>query len=103
MAGIAVVLLQILIAIAAQTHLAGDGSAFLYWLMTDPRTMAWAPDRKVAHLITQFPIVLALRGGVTDGGVLSRILGIGFYFPIVVSLFACLWIAKNDIKFMLFP
>src|SRR5688500_17103112 len=68
---------QVVLMIAAQLHLYGDGSAYLYWLLGSRRPLHIAFSRVFANIVTELPAVLALRAGVTDIGIVSSLLGAG--------------------------
>ena len=94
---------QVILMIAAQVHLYGDGSAYLYWLLRSRRPLEIAFSRDFATIVTELPAVLALRAGVTDIGTVSRLLGAGLYLPLIASLGLCLWIARERPELVLFP
>src|SRR5688500_125175 len=94
---------QVMLMIAAQVHLFGDGSAYLYWLLGNRRPLEIAFSRNFASIVTQLPMVLALRAGVTDIGIASSLLGAGLYLPLIASLGLCIWIARERPELVLFP
>lgn len=100
---LAIITLQAAVLIAAQVHLFGDGSAYLYWLLGKRRPLAFAFSRQFATLVTELPVAIGMRLGIRDLGVLSRLFGAGLYLPLVVSLGLCLWIARDRVELMLFP
>jgi hypothetical protein len=94
---------QVILMIAAQVHLFGDGSAYLYWLLGNRRALEIAFSRNFASIVTQLPVVVALRAGVTDIGIASSLLGAGLYLPLIASLGLCIWIARERPELVLFP
>ena len=102
-ATVGMITVQVILMIAAQAHLFGDGSAYLYWLLGSRRPLEIAFSRNFANIVTELPVVLALRAGVTDIGIVSSLLGAGLYLPLIVSLGLCLWIARESPELVLFP
>lgn len=98
-----IVTVQAVLLIVEQVQLYGDGSAYLYWLLRSRRPLAFAANRRFANLVTEIPVVFALRAGLTDVGVASRLFGAGVYLPLIVSLGLCIWLARERLELMLFP
>ena len=98
-----IVTVQAVLLIVEQVQLYGDGSAYLFWLLRSRRPLGFAINRRFANLVTEIPVVLALRAGVTDVGVASRLFGAGVYLPLIVSLGLCIWLARERLALMLFP
>lgn len=98
-----IVTVQAVMLIVEQVQLYGDGSAYLYWLLRSRRPLSFAANRRFANLVTEIPVVLALRAGLTDVGVASRLFGAGVYLPLIVSLGLCIWLARERIELVLFP
>ena len=97
------VTVQAVLLIVEQVQLYGDGSAYLFWLLRSRRPLSFAANRQFANLVTEIPVVLALRAGLTDISVSSRLFGGGVYLPLIVSLGLCIWFARERVELMLFP
>lgn len=95
--------LQAVVLIAVQAHLFADGAFYLYWLLDARRPMDFDAGRHFTHLVTQWPLVLAMRAGVTEVGAISRLLGAMWYGPMLAALALCAWIARRRPELLLFP
>lgn len=63
-----------------------DGSFVLWWILKNQNFFTY-DSRIVAHLVTQFPIVVGTQAGITDVSTLTILLGIG-----VIGLPTGLWV-----------
>jgi hypothetical protein len=93
-------------AIAVQRPFFADGAHYFLKLLEE-KSFIYGDDfaRHFAHYATQFIMVILIRiFHVTDLDVLSAAFGFGLYFPQIISLAICYFIAKKrDINVMVFP
>src|SRR4026208_2195338 len=68
---------QVILMVAAQVILYGDGSGYFYWLLRYRGPLTFALHRSFALFVTEVPVVIGLHTGVTDVGILSRLFGAG--------------------------
>jgi len=94
---------RLIVAIICRVHLYNDGGPYLWRLMASPRPMSWDYSRRFAHLITQLPVVAAIHTGVRGVGALSLIQGVGLQLPFLAGFLVCLWIARRQPRYALFP
>ena len=85
-------------------HLSADGVNYFCFILDnrDFTHISWS--RQFATYLTEWPLVLGVRSGITDIPILSRLFAIGLYFPYVVSFAACIYAVRgenNDL--LLFP
>jgi hypothetical protein len=79
------------LAIAFHQHFYADGAFFFAQLVEHGRVAVAGhnPARYLNHLITQFPTVFALKAGISDPAILSRIYGSNLYYtPFFCYLFS---------------
>ena len=70
---------------AADTYFASDGSFYFAIILDNATFTNSAPSRAHAEFLTQWPLVLAVRSGVTDLATLERVFGFGIWFPWMLS------------------
>lgn len=81
-----------------------DGSAFLLNLMERDEFFFPNPPRRVAHFLQQLPVVLAMRLGVSDAGLLGQLLGLAMHLVPLALVAACYWLPPRGKKaYFLFP
>jgi hypothetical protein len=97
------IIARLIVAIVCRTHLYNDGGPYLWRLMASPRPMSWDYSRRFAHLITQLPVVAAIHTGVRGVGALSLIQGVGLQLPFLAGFLVCLWIARRQPQYAVFP
>ena len=73
-----------------------DGAFYLFALLNDPSVTAWAWTRDGANVITQVPVILAMRAGVSDIAWLARIYGAALYAPPLLAYAATTWLSRRD-------
>ena len=82
------------IGFSADTYFASDGSFYFAIILDNATFTNVAPSRAHAEYLTQWPLVLAVRSGVTDLYALEIFFGLGVWFPWILSfalsLYACL-------------
>lgn len=80
------------IGFSADTYFGSDGSFYFAIILDNATFTNIAPSRAHAEFLTQWTLVLAVRSGVTDLGLLEVIFGLGIWFPwvlgFVISLYA---------------
>ena len=73
------------IGFAADTYFASDGSFYFSIILDNATFTGVAPSRAHAEYLTQWPLVLAVRSGVTDLETLEIFFGFGIWFPWILS------------------
>lgn len=77
---------------AFDTYFASDGCYYFAIILDNARFTEIAPSRAHAEYLSQWPLVLGVRSGVTDLAVLEFLFGLGLWFPwflgFVISLYA---------------
>lgn len=85
-------------------HLALDGVGYFVHILEqqDFAEVAWS--RRFTEYLSEWPLVLAVRLGVTDISALIKVFAIGIYFPYLLSFILCWWAVRDDNKSLLwFP
>src|SRR5215470_10436057 len=85
-------------AILAERGFAGDGSHYFLAQLQRPRVYSPEVSRWAANLLTEWPMLLAMRAGVTDIRTLSWLFGFGLYFPSVATMVLSWWLLPPDRK-----
>ncbi len=80
---------------SADTYFASDGSFYFAIILDNGTFTNIAPSRAHAEFLTQWPLVLAVRSGVTDLATLERIFGLGIWFPWVLSFGISLYATRE--------
>ena len=84
---------------------AGDGAYYFSTILDRSRlfaTFAWS--RFHANVAAQWPLVLAVRLGITDPGLLRFVFAVGLYFPFALSFLLCAYALRGqDRAALLFP
>lgn len=83
------------IGFAADTYFASDGSFYFAIILDNATFTNIAPSRAHAEFLTQWPLVMAVRSGVTDLGALEMFFGIGIWFPWVLSFVISLYATRE--------
>ncbi len=91
------------IAVASRTALFADGAYYLAWVLESKRALDIDGGRHFAHLVTQAPLVLALRAGITNRDVLIAAFGLGQFAAFVIGLWICWRAARSRPELLLFP
>lgn len=80
------------IGFSADTYFGSDGPFYFAIILDNATFTNIAPSRAHAEILTQWPLVLAVRAGMTDLKALEVMFGLGIWFPwvlgFVVSLYA---------------
>ncbi|MFT6861960.1 MAG: hypothetical protein ACJAVK_000513 [Akkermansiaceae bacterium] len=80
---------------AADTYFSSDGSFYFAIILDNGTFTNIAPSRAHAEFLTQWPLVWAVRSGVTDLATLGRIYGLGIWFPWVLSFGISLYATRE--------
>ncbi|HXP77901.1 MAG TPA: hypothetical protein VN823_27445 [Stellaceae bacterium] len=81
-----------------------DGSAFLLRMMESGGFFLANPPRRIAHILQQLPVVLAMRLGVTHAGLLGWLFGLAMHLVPLALVAACYWLSPRGKKaYFLFP
>lgn len=77
---------------SVDTYFASDGAFYFTIILDNARFTEIATSRAHAEYLSQWPLVLGVRSGVTDLAVLEFLFGLGLWFPwflgFVISLYA---------------
>ena len=85
-------------------HLSADGVNYFCFIIDNKDFTHFSWSRQFATYLTEWPLVLGVRLGITDIPILIKLFAIGIYFPYVVSFAACIYAVRgenNDL--LLFP
>ena len=98
--GLAVTLFAVIsaalwIGFAADTYFASDGSFYFAIILDNATFTNIAPSRAHAEYLTQWPLVMAVRSGVTDQATLEMFFGLGIWFPWVLSFVISLYATRE--------
>jgi hypothetical protein len=81
-----------------------DGAAYFFRILERGDFLAFDWQRQFAQYATQFPVVAALKLGVTWRALLSALFGAGLYAPYFVSLLLCHRVLRDrEPQLMAFP
>lgn len=83
------------IGFAADTYFASDGSFYFTIILDNATFTNIAPSRAHAEYLTQWPLVMAVRSGVTDQATLEMFFGLGIWFPWVLSFAISLYATRD--------
>lgn len=90
------------IGFAADTYFASDGSFYFAIILDNATFTNIAPSRAHAEYLTQWPLVMAVRSGVTDQATLEMFFGLGIWFPWVLSFAISLYATRDRPALILF-
>ena len=93
---IAALLVCAALAVWVGRPLYADGANYLLHLLIDPELFSEAWTRRGAHLITQVPVILAIRAGFSDVTLLARIYGASLYATPLLAYGATTWLSRRD-------
>jgi hypothetical protein len=85
-----------ILAIVSWRGLVADGVDFFLGLLARPSPTTWDPPRAFAHVLVQWPLVLALRAGVTDLSTLLHVHSFGLYYLGPLQLILCYLIVPRE-------
>lgn len=85
-------------------HLSADGVHYLTLILDKEKFTQIAWSRQFANYLTQWPLVLAIKLGLKDIPILSKVFGIGIYFPYILSFALCVYaLSKEKAALLIFP
>ena len=77
-------------------HLSADGTLYFSSILDTGNFTYFAWSRKFANLLTEWPVVLAIKLQVTNIPLLISLYGIGIYSPYVISFLTCIYAVRNE-------
>ena len=80
---------------AADSYFATDGSFYFTIILDNARFTNIAPSRYHAEILTQWPLVWAVKSGITDLPTLEIFYGLGIWFPWLLSFVICLYATRE--------
>ena len=81
-----------------------DSPHFILQMMVHPGFFFANPARRIANMMQEFPVVLALQLGVADAELLSRLFGLALYLVPLALVAACYGLVPRGQKaYFLFP
>jgi hypothetical protein len=96
--------LALFIKFHSDKHLALDGVGYFYQILESQNFANVAWSRRFTEYLTEWPLVLAVRSGVTDIPLLIDIFSLGIYLPYLISFLLCCYAARDeDSSFLWFP
>ena len=90
------VLLAMIVNVAADKHLSADGVFFFTRVVDSGWFGGISWSRIHAEYSVEWPLVLAVRAGVVNLGVLSAVYGAGICLPYVLSFMLCLYAVRGE-------
>jgi hypothetical protein len=85
-------------------HLSADGVNYFYIILDSKDFINISWSRQFANYLTEWPLVLGVRLGITDIPILIKLFAIGIYFPYVVSFAVCIYaVRRENNDLLLFP
>ena len=90
------------IGFSADTFFGSDGSFYFAIILDNGTFTNIAPSRAHAEYLTQWPLVLAVRSGVTDQATLELFFGLGIWFPWVLSFAISLYATRERPELIFF-
>lgn len=85
-------------------HLSADGVNYFCVILDNKDFTHISWSRQFATYLTEWPLVLGVRLGITDIPILIKLFAIGIYFPYVVSFAACIYaVRRENNDLLLFP
>ncbi|MBT4797728.1 MAG: hypothetical protein HON81_05350 [Verrucomicrobia bacterium] len=83
------------IGFSADTYFASDGPFYFAIILDNATFTHVSPSRAHAEYLTQWPLVLAVRSGVTDLKALEIFFGLGVWFPWILSFAISLYATRE--------
>lgn len=82
-------------------HLSGDGVNYFCSILDskDFTYISWS--RQFANYLTEWPLVLGVRLGITDIPILIELFAIGIYLPYLISFLICIYALRDENKTLL--
>lgn len=77
-------------------HLSLDGVSYFFHVLENRGFADIAWSRRFTEYLTEWPLVLAVKLGVTNVAVLVKIFAIGIYFPYCLSFFLCWYVVRDS-------
>ena len=84
-----------------EKHLSLDGVNYFFHILENQGFANIAWSRRFTEYATEWPLVLAVRLGVTDIESLVNIFALGIYFPYLLSFLLCWYIVRDEDKSLL--
>jgi len=101
---LALVAALVIMLLLTKRYYFADGAAYFFRILERGDFLAFDWQRQFAQYATQFPVVAALKLGVTWRAMLSALFGAGLYAPYFVSLLLCHRILRDsEPQLMAFP
>ena len=100
----ALVAAALLFSVSIEKQLSADGVLYLQEVLDKGTFTIFAWSRRNANYITEWPLVLAVKAGVTDMRTLVLVQGLGIFLPYLLSFALCLYAARREKgTILLFP
>ena len=82
-------------------HLSADGVLYFCVILDNKDFADWAWSRQFANYLTEWPLVLAVRSGITDIPILLKWFAFGIYLPYLISFLICIYALRDENKTLL--
>lgn len=87
-----------------EKHFSADGAHYFTTILDSKNFTYIAWSRQFANYLTQLPLVLAVKLGLKDIPLLSKLFAIGLYFPYIASFALCIYAIRRENSLLLvFP
>jgi hypothetical protein len=83
-------------------HFSANGVHMFVRILDEADVAHFDWSRTFARYLTQWPLIIAVKVGLTDMTTLSRCFATGIYFPYVLSFALCIYALRSESKTLLF-
>lgn len=88
----------------ADKHLSQDGVSYFFHILENKSFANIAWSRQFTEYLTEWPLVTAVRSGITDIELLVKVFALGIYLPYLISFLLCWYVVRDEDKSLLwFP
>lgn len=85
-------------------HLSADGVYYFAWILDNGDFIKFDWSRQFADYLSQWPLVLAVKFGLTNIQILLKFFALGLYFPFLISFLLCVYaLRKEEKSLLIFP
>ena len=82
-------------------HLSTDGVNRFCDILDNKDFTYWAWSRQFVSFLTEWPLVLAVKSGITDIPILLKWFAFGIYLPYLISFLICIYALRDENKTLL--
>lgn len=82
----------------ADKHLSGDGVNYFCSILDNKDFTYISWSRQFANYLTEWPLVIAVKSGITDIPILVKWFAFGIYLPYLISFLICIYALRDENK-----